>query len=121
MQRRWMIVLALVVSALAAVSAADQWPKFRGPDAGVVPDDPLLPDRWSETETVVWKAEIPGLSWSSPVVWDDHVIVTTAISSGKEAAPEKGLYDPGDDHGKTRSTSINRWMVYDLDFQTGEI
>jgi hypothetical protein len=30
-------------------------------------------------------------------------------------------YDPGDQHGKTRSTSVNRWMVYDVDFQTEKI
>ena len=121
MNRAAIVTLTLLVQTAAGVPATEQWPNFRGPQAGVVADDPLLPERWNETENIVWKVDIPGLGWSSPVVWDDHVILTAAISSGKEAAPEKGLYDPGDDHGKTRSTAVNRWMVYDIDFQTGKI
>src|SRR5262245_2903424 len=111
--------LALVATPLSAVD--DQWPRFRGVGAGVAENDPNLPDSWSENENIVWKIDIPGLAWSSPVVWDDHVIITSAISAGKEASPEKGLYDPGDQHGKTRSKSVNQWMVYDVDFKTGKI
>jgi len=110
-----------LVLAVTPAAATDQWPSFRGPNAGVVADDASLPDTWNETENVVWKVDVPGLAWSSPVVWDDHIILTSAISAGQEALPEKGLYDPGDQHGKTRSTSVNRWIVYDIDFQTGKI
>jgi outer membrane protein assembly factor BamB len=122
MSRALIVTVALSVLTLTGVSAADQWPNFRGPHAGVAADDPNLPESWSETENVVWKIDVPGLAWSSPVIWDDHVIITSAISSGKEAAPEKGLFDPGDAmHGNTRSTAINRWVVYDIDFKTGAI
>ena len=107
--------------ALTGALGADQWPQFRGPRAGAIADDPSLPDAWNLTENVVWKIPLPGLSWSSPIVWDDHVFVTTAISSGEEAPPTKGLYDPGEDHGKTRSSATQRWMVYDVDFKTGKI
>jgi len=94
------VAIAAALSLLVSVQAADQWPQFRGPHAGVVADDPSLPDSWSETDHVVWKTDIPGLGWSSPVVWDDHVFLTTAVSTGVEAPPVKGLYDPGEDHGK---------------------
>ena len=110
-----------LVLLLTQAAATEQWPSFRGPDAGVAADDASLPDTWTETENVVWKVDVPGLAWSSPVVWDDHIIVTSAISAGQEAPPEKGLYDPSEQHGKTRSTSMNRFVVYDLDFQTGKI
>jgi hypothetical protein len=121
MKRAGFIAIAVAVLTLPSLSATDQWSNFRGPQAGVASDDPNLPDRWSDTENVVWKVDIPGLGWSSPVVWDDHIVVTSAVSSGQEAAPEKGLYDPGDQHGKVRSTSVNRWVVYDVDFKTGRI
>lgn len=121
MSRAASIALALAVTALVPLEGADQWPRFRGPQAGLVADDPALPDTWSETENVAWKAEIPGLGWSSPVVWDNHVFITTAISTGKEAAPIPGLYDPGDDQGSLRSTAQTRWMVYDVDFETGAV
>ena len=73
--------LMLLVSVASVHVQEGQWPKFRGLDAGAIADDPRLPEVWSETENVVWQADIPGLGWSSPVVWDDHIFVTTAISA----------------------------------------
>ncbi len=115
--------LALCLSAAVAfpLAAADDWPFFRGPQAGAVADDPALPDQWSETENVAWKTPIPGLGWSSPIVWGNHVFVTSAVSGGVEAAPAPGLYDPGDENGKTRAAAAHRWMVHDVDFDTGRI
>ena len=54
---RWMLLLA-------AGLALDQWPQFRGPDASGVAEDARLPERWSQTENVAWKTDIPGLGWS---------------------------------------------------------
>ncbi len=117
--RRIGLILTLIAGSLAAPSA--QWTGFRGPRAGVVADDVTLPETWSETENVAWKTTIPGFSWSSPVVSGDHVFLTSAVSTGKEATPIKGLYDPGDDQGSVKSTSVHRWMVYDIDAATGAI
>jgi len=121
MNRAVFVTAGLTLLALTGVSATDQWPQFRGSLAGVVADDPALPDVWSETDNVVWKVPIPGLGWSSPVVWGDHIFITSAISTGQEVAPVKGLYDPGDEHGKMRSAAAQRWIVYDVDFKTGRI
>src|SRR5688572_4556451 len=109
-------VLSLI--ALTTVQAIDQWPQFRGLTAGAIPDDPNLPETWSETENVVWKTKIPGLGWSSPVVWDDHIFITSAISAGKEQAPVPGLYD---EHDHIKASSVQRWTVYDVDFKTGKV
>lgn len=38
--------------------------------------------RWNEKENVRWKVSIPGTAWSSPVVWDGQVWVTTASPKG---------------------------------------
>ncbi len=115
------VVLSIVsLLSLSVVAATDNWPQFRGPAAGVVDDDPALPDTWSETENVVWKAAVAGMGWSSPVVWGDHVFVTSAVSAGKEAAPVKGLYDPGDEHGKTKAAAEHRWVMHDIDFKSGK-
>ena len=119
-----LVVAMTAIMALLSLDVAgttDNWPGFRGPDAGVAADDPALPDTWSETENVVWKTPIPGMGWSSPVVWGDHVFLTSAISAGTEAAPVKGLYDPGDEHGKTKAAAQHRWAVYDIDFKTGKV
>jgi hypothetical protein len=116
------VFLILVLAMLASTaSATDQWPQFRGLTAGAVADDPALPETWSETENVAWKADIPGTGWSSPVVWDDHIFVTATIGGGSEPQPIKGLYDPGDENGRTRAVAEHRWMIYDVDFRTGKI
>jgi outer membrane protein assembly factor BamB len=116
-----LLTLATCILLLGTISANDRWPQFRGANAGVAADDPALPDTWSETENVLWKTAIPGMGWSSPVVWGDHVFVTSAVSAGQEAAPVKGLYDPGDEHGKTKAAANHRWVVHDIDFTTGKI
>ena len=118
MKRIAMIVAGLLFLTLTGMSATDQWPQFRGPQAGVIPDDPALPDKWSETENVVWKAAIPGLGWSSPIVWDGHIFLTSAISAGNEKPPVPGLYD---EHDHIPAAAEQRWVVYDVDFKTGKI
>ncbi len=104
------VAIVAIVSVLSAAgsSAEDEarWTRFRGPDAGAVPDDPSLPDTWSRTENVAWEIDIPGLSWSSPIVWDDHIFITSSISACEEETPIRGLYDPGDDNGSRRSLPI---------------
>src|ERR1041384_8012509 len=102
---RGLIPLSLILLVLGTLSAVEQWPQFRGLHAGVALDDPALPDTWSETTNIVWRADIPGQGWSSPVVWDDHVFVTTAISSGKEPMPIEGIADPSADAGRMKSDS----------------
>ena len=109
--RRLVTTAALTFLALTMISAADQWPQFRGPNAGVIPDDPGLPDTWSETQNVVWKVDVPGMGWSSPIVWDDHVFLTSAISAGKEAPPVAGLYDEHDHIKAAALGRINRPAV----------
>jgi hypothetical protein len=74
------VVSAHAQSTSANASADKNWPQFRGSRAGVAVDDARLPDTWSTTENVAWKIDVPGRSWSSPVVWGNHVFVVTAIN-----------------------------------------
>jgi hypothetical protein len=108
-------LLALVVASVPLT--AEDWPQFRGTQAGVGMDHPDLPDTWSPTENVVWKIDIPGLAWSSPIVWGDHIFLTTVASAGKEDAPKPGFY-LGD---WPASKAPHRWLVYDIDFASGKV
>lgn len=58
---------------------AGQWPGWRGPDAtGIAPSgSPAI--RFSDTEGVRWKTVVPGQGNSSPVVWGDRVLLTSAL------------------------------------------
>ncbi len=67
-----------------SMAARAEWPQFRGPDGGGHASATGLPTRWGETENVAWKTAVEGLGWSSPVVHDDRVYVTTATPMGAE-------------------------------------
>jgi outer membrane protein assembly factor BamB len=111
-------IAALLLTLTGATAAADDiWPGFRGRNAGVAADDPRLPDTWSTTENVAWKAEIPGLGWSSPVVWNDLVFVTSVVSSGLEEPPKPGLYLGGPVLEK--ASASHRFVLHAFDLKTG--
>jgi outer membrane protein assembly factor BamB len=88
---RGCIVVGAVLAAGALASAGD-WPQFRGPNnAGVAgTGDQSLPSEWSMDKNIAWKAAIPGVAWSSPIVWGDKVFVTTAITE-KQTKPKPGM------------------------------
>jgi hypothetical protein len=115
--------LALTLLLLSHVEATDRWPQFRGQARrGVADDDPALPDTWSQTENVVWKIEIPGLSWSSPIVWGGPRLPDVGASARREEpSPTRGLADPTAETVAMRSSASHRWMVYDVDFNTGKV
>ncbi|RPH63880.1 MAG: serine/threonine protein kinase [Acidobacteria bacterium] len=118
MLHKCLLALALLVTTVFSVSGAtDDWPRFRGPSAGIADDDPALPDAWSSTENVVWKIDIPGIGWSSPVIWGDHIFLTTVVNTAQQEPPKPGFY-LGD---WPASTAPHRWMAYDVDFTTGKI
>ena len=81
-----------------------------GPGARGVSEAAGLPTRWSTTENVAWVADLPGLGWSSPVVWDDTVYVTTVVSAGPVEEPLGGLYRGRETWAP--STAEHQWIVY---------
>ena len=81
-------LLAAVCTAVAGGAAADvPWPQWRGPAGeGHAPGAHDLPVAWSETEHVAWKTPLPGRGWSSPVLDERLVWMTTALEH--EAPPD---------------------------------
>src|SRR5437773_6288960 len=91
------IVLAAFSAAafLNGAAEADNWPQFRGPAGDGVVAEAKHPEQWSADEHVAWKAEIPGIGWSQPIVWGDKVFVTTCIAD-KRKRPRPGDWTPGE-------------------------
>jgi len=114
---------------LSAPVAADNWPQFRGSRSGVAADDPALPDTWSSTQNVVWKVDLPGRGWSSPIVWGDHVFVTAAAKTGGADDPlmpvpsyaGRSVGGPMSGRDIGTATDEHRWVLYDIDFKTGKV
>ena len=60
-------------------------------------------------ENVAWTADVPGMGWSSPVVWGDHVFVTSVVNTGAD----RSRRSPGSIWAENwpASTAPHRWMV----------
>jgi outer membrane protein assembly factor BamB len=114
------ISLILVIGLTSTSGRADgNWPQFRGPDATGVGQSDQLPDRWSATENVEWKSEIPGRGWSSPIVWGDRIFLTTVENKGTSPDAKKGLYFNGEQ--REPPESIHLWKTLCLDINSGKI
>jgi outer membrane protein assembly factor BamB len=77
--------MALFLSLLLLpVVYGQDWPGFRGPGGDGQAQATGLPLSWSETENVSWKTEIPLRGWSTPVILDGQVWLTTATPDGHD-------------------------------------
>ncbi len=102
--RRVAGVLTICAAAWCSAAAASSpkndgsnWAQWRGPlHTGEAPrgNPPLT---WSESKNVRWKVEVPGLGKSTPVVWNDLVFLTTAVSTGKVVAAAVAAGTPAAD------------------------
>ncbi|MEM9282238.1 MAG: PQQ-binding-like beta-propeller repeat protein [Verrucomicrobiota bacterium] len=82
---RFFYVVALSAFACSTqLSAAENWPDFRGPTQDGHAGTANLADSWSESENVAWKTEMPLLGLSSPIVLDNQIWLTTATEEGHD-------------------------------------
>ena len=77
------LALSLCLSFTLA-SLAENWPNWRGPNYNGSSNETGLPTKFSKTENVKWRIEMPGVGASTPVIWGNHVFVTSA--KGQEAS-----------------------------------
>lgn len=56
----------------------ENWPNWRGPDMDGTSRETGLPTTWNRSENVIWRLELPGPAGATPVVWDDHIFLTSA-------------------------------------------
>lgn len=69
----------LLAVVLAAPAFADDWPQFRGPNASGVSSSKNLPTEFSESENVLWKADL-GEGIASPIIVQGKVFSTAMTS-----------------------------------------
>jgi len=83
-----MLRITAVLCGLLLVSntvSAENWPNWRGPHNNGVSDEKNIPVEWSATKNVAWKAPLPGRAGSTPVIWGDHIFLTSMDET--EGAP----------------------------------
>lgn len=115
---------ALPAATLASptTSATEQnWPAFRGPGGRGVADGFATSLNWNadpadKPSSVLWRAEVPGLGHSSPIVWGNRIFVATAVRLSGKAPLKIGYYgnsDAADDNDE------QRWMILCFDKKSG--
>lgn len=115
-----LICLGFLLPAHAQRPYSEQWPGFRGPHASGIMETGSTPVSWNTQtgENIRWRVPIPGLGHSCPVIWDDYVFVSTAISGRGMDSLKVGLYG---DIAMANDSSVHEFRVYCLDKNTGEI
>lgn len=71
-----LFIITLLASSLAV--KADEWRGWRGLEKQATSDSTPVATEWSVTKNILWKTEIPGEGYSSPVVNEKHVFLTAA-------------------------------------------
>lgn len=99
------------------------WPAFRGASGAGVAEGPSVLTAWNadpsaaEPEGVLWRADVPGLGHSSPVIWGQRLFLCTAIRQGGESDLMLGA---GGQPTAADDSVEHQWVVLCYDKVTGE-
>jgi outer membrane protein assembly factor BamB len=77
-------ILLLMIINIVSVTQAQNWPCWRGPNGDGTSIETNLPTRWDSITNVVWKIPVPGIGYSSPIVWKDKLFIVTALPETHE-------------------------------------
>lgn len=77
------IPLVLVFAASMNLGWAGDWPGWRGPDQDGSAEGKAPPAKFSPSENLLWRAQLPGRGCSTPIVVDGKIILTSEID-GKD-------------------------------------
>jgi outer membrane protein assembly factor BamB len=112
------VVVATFIA--TATVSAQNWPSFRGPNASGVADGAPTATAWDAKtgKNILWKTPVAGVAVSSPIVWGDHVFVSTAVGSDPSAGIRTGLYG---DVEPAKDDSKHTWKLAALDKRTGKL
>ncbi len=81
---------SLLLTGASCLHAETLWPEFRGPTAQGHSSAKGLPVEWGADKNVVWRSELPGRSWSSPIVANGRIFLTNSVGlNGGD--PTKGV------------------------------
>lgn len=123
--RQFLAVTFLFVftTVVTADDLAGNWHQWRGPEATGVSRTADPPLTWSEDESVQWKVAIEGQGGSSPIVWDDKVVLLTAIDTERvdssKTAPEDQTHK--NPFGIKYPNTFHQYVVMCLDRTTGKV
>ena len=66
------------------IALAENWPQWRGPNLNGISGEKSLPVKWSPTENIAWKIEMPAWSGSTPIIWGNTIFMNVAEGDNLE-------------------------------------
>lgn len=76
MSRSIWCALVIVFAIARPGLSQTNWDRFRGPNGAGQSSAKSLPVTWTDAD-YLWKIKLPGIGHSSPVIWGNHLIVTS--------------------------------------------
>jgi hypothetical protein len=80
----YLFLFLILLSGKILYAQEQNWTHFRGTNLNAVSESTDPPTSWSETSNIRWKTDLEGKGWSSPVVLDNQIWLTTATEDGKK-------------------------------------
>ncbi|MGD0581666.1 MAG: PQQ-binding-like beta-propeller repeat protein [Bacteroidales bacterium] len=114
------LLVFILSPASGQVKPERQWPSYRGYRSSGVLDNANLPDSFNlnTMKNIRWKAEVPGLGLSSPVIWDNKLFITTAVSKADNAGFKPGIFG---NVSSINDSSVHDWKVLCYDKNNGKL
>ncbi|MEM9015537.1 MAG: PQQ-binding-like beta-propeller repeat protein [Verrucomicrobiota bacterium] len=120
-----LVVLFLALFCLLHSSVGDTWPEFRGPHGNGISDARGIPEKFDEETNLIWKTNLPGRGWSSPVYDGERLWLTTAVERFPDEEDRiERLKAQGIEERKFKQKQIAthiELMVLAVDFATGAL
>ena len=77
-------IIFVIFLPTALTASEKHWNQFRGPEGDGISPAADLPTKFDEASNVRWKTAIANQGWSSPVVWENEIWVTTGSDDKQE-------------------------------------
>ena len=97
----------------------NNWPAWRGLYNNGAVSAGNTPVEFSETKNIKWKTEIPGKGHATPIIWENQIIVQTAVATEKKG--EKPAGAAASPMAPNSTDLVHQFKVVSVDKTTGKI
>lgn len=110
---------------LAALADTPEWPSFRGAGGRGLGDKHSLPESWNADVSagpisgVLWRAAVPGLGHSSPIICGGRIYVPSAVHTAGSKAPLR-VGRTGGEPTAAKDDEEQSWVIFCYDTASGK-
>lgn len=79
-----LLLIIVCLQGYVVIAQNNSWTNFRGPDFNGHSSAVNIPTQWDSLNNVEWKTAIQGKGWSSPVILNGQIWLSTASPDGTE-------------------------------------